>query len=232
MDLPELKFSMHAAWAAGFDSHVPIAWIKNGGLIHSLRRGGLEGYIFANPSHVVVAFQGTEAEADDIATDIDARKIYLPGIPGKWHRGFVEGAAKFWPELHSWLAKNLKARKLIITGFSLGAALSQVMSVNLTLFGIPHRVYAFGGPRVATRRAGQWLASRAQHFRVHTYDDPVPHLPPALMGFRHFGHLGVLTADETLVEGPRAWLYGGLFPKQDKRHGHHRLRYLLLIQNL
>jgi hypothetical protein len=214
MNRKEMKLAMKAAWAAGFDHDLPIA-LPNQEPAIRMKRGTLEGYIFANPTHVVVAFQGTEKdEWGDVKTDLQYNKVKLSGIPGKWHEGFARGAGKFWVYLLIWLKSNLKGRTLIITGFSLGAALAQCMSIYLSQAHYHHRVYAFGGPRVANRRAAAWLHERAEHNRVFTYDDWVKHLPPFFFGYKHVG--------ASLRLGSR----------RDGKLGHHRDLYWLLIQDL
>lgn len=234
MDIRELKIAMHAAWAAGYDNAVPSGWLPNMKPPRYLRRGSLEGYIFENPAYVILAFQGTEvSEYQDILADLDARKIKVLDIPGKWHRGFAYGAGKFWVQILLWLKYNLGDRKLLVTGFSLGAALAQVLSIHLTKGDYPHTVYAFGGPRVCTPRAGLWLSRRATHYRIHTYDDWVTHMPPFFMGFKHFGSLSVFTSAGKLVTGVKAWFWAIIQSMHKRtRLGHHRLRYLLLTQKL
>lgn len=232
MDLGELKFAMWAAWAAGFDKKVPTNWLPNSLLAKRLVRGTLEGYIFQNPTHVIIAFQGTNwDEPQDVWTDLKFRKVRMPGVPGRWHRGFLMGAGKFYIEIANWLKENLGSRKLIITGFSLGAALAQCLSVILTFQSQKHRVYTFGGPRVANVKAGLWLASRTEHYRIHVYDDPVVHVPPFFFGYKHFGKRRVFDQHGKLRRGPVAWL-STIFQSQRTRHGHDRSRYLLLVREL
>jgi hypothetical protein len=231
MNYSELKVAMRAAYAAGFDA--PVSWLPNSGETTRMERGSLEGYIFQNPTHVVIAFQGTEAEVGDIKTDLDYRRVKMPGVPGRWHRGFLEGAGLFSIEIMLWLRKNLKGRKLLVTGFSLGAALAQCTSMFLLRSGWEHTTYSFGGPRVASRRAGQWLAKRTTQYRIVTFDDPVPHLPPFFFGFKHIGELGVWSSWDALIEGPKAWREAWIpWGSRHNRHGHDRLRYLLLALSL
>jgi hypothetical protein len=230
----DLKQAMWAAYAAGFDKKPPLSWLKNHEAPEYIRRGSLETYIFSNPTHVYIAFQGTEVfELGDVWTDLNYHRVKLSGIPGKWHQGFAIGAGKFFVEIVFWLRKNLKGRKLTVTGFSLGAGLAQCLSAYLSLVHVEHTTFAFGGPRVANRRAGQWLANRTEHYRVHTYDDWVPHLPPFFLGFKHFGKLGVFNQQGKLLTGPKAWLKAGLHSFGSREgHGHHRLKYLLLVLGL
>ena len=71
----ELRLTMQAAYHAGSDSP-QTGWLPNGSSEPiRMRRGSLEGYIFHNPTHVIVAFQGTEAEWGDIKTDLDYKRI-------------------------------------------------------------------------------------------------------------------------------------------------------------
>jgi hypothetical protein len=227
----ELKVAMRGAFAAGSD--FPMPWLPNSGETLSMRRGSLEGYIFQNPTHVVVAFQGTEKEVGDIATDLDYRRVKMPGVPGRWHRGFLEGAGAFSVEVILWLRKNLGNRRLIVTGFSLGAALAQCMSMFLYRAGWEPVTYSFGGPRVANRKAGRWLTTNTEHYRIITYDDPVPHLPPFFFGFKHLGELGVWGDWDYLVIGPGAWRTAWRpWHKRNSRHGHSNMRYLLLALRL
>jgi len=231
MNYSELRLAMQAAYAAGSDS--PTPWMKNQTGATPMRRGSLEGYIFENPTHVVIAFQGTEAEAGDIRTDMSFRRVKMPGVPGRWHRGFLEGAGAFSVEIMLWLRKHRKGRKLIVTGFSLGAALAQCTSMFLYRAGVEHTTYSFGGPRVANRKAGKWLTKRVEHVRIVTYDDPVPHLPPFFFGYKHFGELGVWGSWDYLVVGPGAWRTAWIpWWKRHNRHGHNSLRYLLLALSL
>jgi predicted lipase len=210
----EMKLAMRAAWAAGFDHDLPIV-LPNEEPPVRMVRGSLEGYIFHNPTHVIVAFQGTEWwEPGDVKADLNYDKVRLSGIPGKWHEGFVRGAGRFWVHLLIWLRHHLGDRKLILTGFSLGSALAQAMSIYVSQAGYDHVVYSFGGPRVANRKAAQWLADRVEHHRVFTYDDWVKHLPPFFFGFKHIG--------KPLKLGSR----------RDGSLGHNRDTYLLLVRDL
>ena len=133
MDLGELKLAMDASWAAGFDGEVPTWWLPSAGPTVSMRRDTLEGYIFQSPTHVIVAFQGTDFnEPGDVLVDLSYKKVRLSGIPGKWHEGFVRGAGRFWVHILIWLRAQLKGRKLLVTGFSLGSALAQATSIYLS----------------------------------------------------------------------------------------------------
>jgi hypothetical protein len=212
MDLRELKLAMEAAWAAGFDGEVPTWWLPNAGPVIKMERGSLEGFIFQNPTHVIVAFQGTDwNEYGDVLTDLNFDKVRLSGIPGKWHEGFVRGAGKFWVHILIWLRANLGDRKLLVTGFSLGSALAQASSIYMSQARYDHTVYSFGGPRIANRRAARWLHDRVEHHRVYTPGDPVKHLPPWFLGFKHIGRHRVIG---------------------EKRHGHNRDEYTLLVRDL
>lgn len=207
----ELELAAYAAYTAGFDEGHNITWLPNAAPPIIEKRGSLEAVIFQNPAYVIIAFQGTELELGDLWTDLSIKRVRLSGIPGKWHQGFARGAGRFWVYLLLWLRRHLDGRKLVVTGFSLGSALAQVLSVYLNEAGYDHTVYSFGGPRICSGKAAAWLNDQAApHYRFTAGRDWITHLPPFFFGYRHVGR--------------RIRLSG--------KHGHDRLSYLLLVLDL
>lgn len=72
------------------------------------------------------------------------------------------------------------------TGHSLGAALSQLASMQLTGLGVPvHSTYNFGQPRTGNAAYSVSVGQKVPSFRHVHYKDPVPHVPPEIFGFVH-----------------------------------------------
>ncbi|KAF2874388.1 Alpha/Beta hydrolase protein [Massariosphaeria phaeospora] len=77
--------------------------------------------------------------------------------------------------------------KLITTGHSLGGALASLAAGVLRSRGIPADLYTYGAPKIGKQGLATYLSDTANGtaFRVTHRNDPVPQLPPALLGFRH-----------------------------------------------
>ncbi|KAL6709011.1 hypothetical protein ACN47E_002138 [Coniothyrium glycines] len=77
--------------------------------------------------------------------------------------------------------------KVVATGHSLGGALASLAAGVLRTQGITVDLYTYGAPKIGLEGVSQALSStsRGQSFRVTHKSDPVPKLPPALLGYRH-----------------------------------------------
>ena len=85
--------------------------------------GGTECFILSCPKNYIVAFRGTEPTSwEDIKADLQFRKN--KGI----HRGFDAALDDVWEDLKKHYDKNAKGKVLLVTGHSLGAALTVISS--------------------------------------------------------------------------------------------------------
>lgn len=82
--------------------------------------------------------------------------------------------------------------RVLVTGHSLGASLATLfVSVNLKSLPGPLSIYNFGSPRLGNAKFVSWFSGLvssgaiAEHTRVTSMKDPVPHLPPRFMGYQH-----------------------------------------------
>jgi hypothetical protein len=98
-------------------------------------------------------------------------------------------------QLFTWI-DALRPTSLLITGHSLGAALSELFTLDLSISGVASapfpRVYNynFAGPRVGLADFATLYDGRAnlnQTIRVVNYWDWVPYVPYEWMGFQHVG---------------------------------------------
>mmetsp|Transcript_9238 Transcript_9238/g.18877 ORF Transcript_9238/g.18877 Transcript_9238/m.18877 type:complete len:361 (+) Transcript_9238:70-1152(+) len=83
---------------------------------------------------------------------------------------------------------------IILTGHSLGAAMAPLFVVALEDYSaslasqITFPIYTFGQPRVGNPEYAAWANERfgeGAWFRVVHHNDPVPHLPPPALGYKH-----------------------------------------------
>ncbi len=145
--------------------------------------GNTQAFLAASAHLRVLTIRGS----DDLrAWQTNARTRPVPWEgPGLVHEGFAEA----WRKAHEAWAPVLAAgeesgRPLLITGHSLGGALATLAAAHL-----PHSLlYSFGAPRVGNRAFAHAMDRHAE--RLHRYvnhRDPVPLLPPGLLGYRHCG---------------------------------------------
>lgn len=77
--------------------------------------------------------------------------------------------------------------KIAVTGHSLGAALAALCAAELVHSGFSiETVYSFGMPRVGNEAFNKWYVTVVPGtFRCVHKQDPVPQLPPEIVGYHH-----------------------------------------------
>jgi len=139
--------------------------------------------------------------------DILLQNYYEHGCNGKdckMHQGFMNGYNNL---LKSGLYRTVKGllnkhrdAKLLITGFSLGAALAAIGSYDISQkfkeegINIPSMVvYTFGEPRIGNKILAETINGELDIFRVVVEKDPVANLPPRkiALSFGGFYHPGI-----------------------------------------
>lgn len=158
-------------------------------------------YVGFDPSlaTVIVAHQGTdtsEIEAD--ATDADAILGNLdsglfPGIPTsvEVHEGFrnthSRSASGVLSAVQTAISK-FGAKKVTITGHSLGGAIALLDAVFLPLHvsGVTFKTVTYGMPRVGNPAFANWVDSHVTSLtHVNNKEDIVPILPGRFLGYAH-----------------------------------------------
>ncbi|CAK56362.1 unnamed protein product (macronuclear) [Paramecium tetraurelia] len=154
------------------------------------------GYSGYDPKHneIIIVFRGTLPwSIKNWFEDINYIKTSFPYCTNNCqvHRGFYYSYLGIQDQVLN-AAKRLTSKypnaKLVITGHSLGGALSTHALVALTVNG--YRVdhyYSFGSPRVGDSAFFNYVKSiyPSAKFRVTHDHDPVPHLPMEVQGFHH-----------------------------------------------
>ncbi|KZM28139.1 uncharacterized protein EKO05_0005832 [Ascochyta rabiei] len=77
--------------------------------------------------------------------------------------------------------------KVVATGHSLGGALASLAAGFLRSQGTTIDLYTYGAPKVGLEGLAKYISdtSKGQTYRVTHKADPVPKLPPALLGYHH-----------------------------------------------
>ncbi|KZP08345.1 lipase class 3 family protein [Athelia psychrophila] len=158
-------------------------------------------YVGYNPpsQEVIVAHQGTNFSLlIPTLTDLDffltplVSNLY-PNVPLDVlvHNGFLaaqeKAATTILAAVQSTMA-TYSTKKVTLIGHSLGAAISLLDSIYLPLH-LPHstifKTVVFGLPRVGNGAFADYVDSVAHLSHVNNKEDPVPILPPRLLGFVH-----------------------------------------------
>ncbi len=106
------------------------------------------------------------------------------------HQGFWDS----WLEAREGILAALKTTadqnpqsRVVVTGHSLGGAIADIAAAEIRKMGVSADLYTFGAPRIAGRQLSDFISNQnaGGNFRVTHFDDPVPRLPPLLLGFVH-----------------------------------------------
>jgi predicted lipase len=168
-------------------------------------KGHSQAFIFTNDKNIIIAFRGTEGDnLLDWWTDLKFRKRVIPGVPGRWHRGFIAATHQLMLQLLSRIHFSGASRRVYITGHSMGAAMAGIFAVYLTKMNLDKHVWGialFGCPRFANHEAAKWLSAKYEG-RLHRWSvmgDRITGVPPIAFGFRHVGENHLLTGPKRTV---------------------------------
>ncbi|KAL1739701.1 Alpha/Beta hydrolase protein [Schizophyllum fasciatum] len=159
-------------------------------------------YVGFSPSlgKVIVGHQGKQysranaallTDADFFLDDLDDDKF--PGFDAmgiKVHNGFADQHAKTAESVLAAVKSALSthgAKSVTTVGHSLGAALSQIEAVYLSvqLEGVSVKTIGYGVPRVGNQEWADYLDAHLDITHVNNKKDIVPILPGRFLGFHH-----------------------------------------------
>jgi hypothetical protein len=105
------------------------------------------------------------------------------------HTGFYASWAEVSSRVYSAVAAAKAANptyKVVVTGYSLGAAVATLAAAYLREAGHAIDLYTYGSPRVGNLAFAKFVTQQAgSEYRVTHEADPVPRLPPIIFNFRH-----------------------------------------------
>jgi hypothetical protein len=142
------------------------------------------GYIgyHAGQKAIYVAFRGSESITNWLS-DLDAVLISYPHCSGcEVHKGFYTAEQAVITSIISEVSRLLHVNptyQVLVTGHSLGSALSTLTASDLVLSGITNvRLFNYGSPRVGnTAFANYYQTIVKDRNRVTHHKDTVPHVP-------------------------------------------------------
>ena len=83
--------------------------------------------------------------------------------------------------------KQYPSYRIVATGHSLGGALASLAAGYLRSTGTTVDLYTYGAPKIGLAGVSDYITKTGmgETYRVTHKNDPVPKLPPALLGYRH-----------------------------------------------
>ncbi|KAL8718477.1 MAG: hypothetical protein Q9225_004391 [Loekoesia sp. 1 TL-2023] len=141
-------------------------------------------------SLTVLAFRGSKsvrnfvADADFPATPTDICPS-CTAHAGFWN-SWVEARAGVLAALKTAAASH-PGNRVIVTGHSLGGAIADLAAAEIRKSGVTADLYTYGAPRIAGKALSDFITNQNMggNFRVTHKNDPVPRLPPVVLGFVH-----------------------------------------------
>jgi triacylglycerol lipase len=158
------------------------------------------GAVFTQGTNIWISFRGTLSEKEweqdfmyQQESMLDKQSIeqvsmdFIKTVSGKVanvHKGFLDVYMKFRNDLSTTL-KNLnpdKKMKIIISGHSLGAAISTIVGTDLIQSGYNVGVYNFASPRVGNKIFSDFVDNELKLplYRIVNISDIVPNMPPSV----------------------------------------------------
>lgn len=213
-----------------------------------LESDNAEGYVFTFSDKIIIALRGTEPnQFSDITADLKFWRVNYTSAE-KIHSGFFFEALSLWGKVVDVLYKELKldskdARKIYVTGHSLGGAMAVVMTSfvqkHTPVHGRLESLITFGQPRVGNKEFNDSI--KCEWKRFVNNNDVVPRVPPKMYnlfadgGDLHYintyGNVRDLTWWQSTKDSYRgrkaAWKKGQMF---DSFYDHGMSNYVNLVK--
>ncbi|RYN16370.1 hypothetical protein AA0112_g12532 [Alternaria arborescens] len=139
---------------------------------------------------IVISFRGSRSVRNWITN------VQFPVIPtaicatcssslGFWN-SWLEAQKPVLSALYT-ARKQYPSYKIVATGHSLGGALASLAAGYLRSTGVTVDLYTYGAPKIGLAGVSNYITAtgKGETYRVTHKNDPVPKLPPALLGYRH-----------------------------------------------
>jgi hypothetical protein len=153
----------------------------------------LQGYIgiLKSTKTIYIVFRGSSSKLNWMA-DFEATKRNYDTYTEcdcRVHHGFYKAAKNLKDQAIN-TTKEIKKKtgysNIIVTGHSLGAAVAQLIGMELSAVNIKNQIYNFGQPRVGDEKYANFVNYIYEELVRFTHaKDMVPHLPPREIGYLH-----------------------------------------------
>jgi hypothetical protein len=154
----------------------------------------LQGYVgvIQPTNQIYVVFRGSTSTRNwlDNAEIMLTSYTTFPECNCKVHSGFYKSSNNIYPSVHEYVNDMLDlfpSYNIIVTGHSYGAAVAQLISMELLSNGIANSLYNYGQPRVGNIEYAKFVNIYLKSlWRFTHHKDMVPHVPPMTgLGYYH-----------------------------------------------
>lgn len=176
--------------------------------VHSSIKTDITGFVATDTTNslIVLSFRGsrsvrnwlTNVQFPVISTTICATCASSIGFWSSW----LEAQTNVLSAIKTAQAQY-PTFKVVATGHSLGGALASLAAGVLRAQGTTVDLYTYGAPKVGLQGLADYISgtSMGQNYRVTHKNDPVPKLPPALLGYRHTSPEYYITTGNDVMPG-------------------------------
>jgi hypothetical protein len=151
---------------------------------------GFTGFLPSDKT-IYLSFRGSSSTLNWIDDAEIAKTNYqtFPACDCKVHSGFYKAALNLRDAAYksvTGLISKHHTINVVVTGHSLGAAVAQLIGMELLSLGINTQLYNYGQPRVGDATYAAFVNMKLKSMWRFTHNrDPVPHLPPESFGYKH-----------------------------------------------
>lgn len=140
---------------------------------------------------IFIIARGTEtAQLTDIITDVSCTRTPLEH-KGNVHSGFLHAFSLISNDMLTYIKSIYTNQFIVYGGHSLGCGLVAICAAMFD----GDVMYTFGSSRVGNAKFSLYMNIRIKHYRYVNAGDPIPALPPPILGWRHFGKMMLITSD-------------------------------------
>jgi len=163
----------------------------------------LLGYtgINSNTQDIFIVFRGSSSMKNwlDDAKVIQVPYTTFPECNCKVHTGFYKSVQNVYQQVHSSVNDILDVYpnyNIIVTGHSYGAAVAQLVAMELLADDIVSTVYNYGQPRIGNKEYAEFVNNvPIDMWRFTHYKDMIPHVPP-ITGLHYYHSCREVYEDE------------------------------------
>ncbi|KAL1622078.1 hypothetical protein SLS54_005143 [Diplodia seriata] len=177
------------------------------------------GYVAVDTTNslIVVSFRGS-GSVRNYLTDLN-----FPNVDAS---ELCDGCVAFdgfytsWKEARTGVLSSVKSAadanpsfKIVSVGHSLGGAVAVFAAAELRNSDYSVSLYTFGQPRIGPKKVSDYITDQGDNYRITHKKDPVPKLPPILLGYVHVSpeyYLSGANDEEVTIDGVDGPLEGSV----------------------